>query len=240
MVQTSRIGCVFFLISAAACAAPESRVDVPPDAGAVPEPSPERVATSTSADAGRGPTNATESATEGEQTANESKVESEPEAKRPDVVFVPTPQPVVDRMLRMAKVKKGDVLYDLGSGDGRIVITAAKVYGAKATGFDVDPQRIAEARENARKAGVEDMVSFEQKDVFTIDLTPADVVTLYLLPELNVRLIPQLEQLKPGARIVSHDFDMQGVKPVQHIEMPEGDKSHEVYLWLAPIRPDRS
>jgi SAM-dependent methyltransferase len=161
--------------------------------------------------------------------------------KEPDVVFVPTPQPVVDRMLQMAKVKKSDVVYDLGSGDGRIVITAAKKYGARGYGFDVDPKRIEEARKNAEEAGVTDLVTFEQKDIFTIDLSPADVVTLYLLPELNVRLIPQLEQLKRGARIVSHDFDMRGVKPVNHVELspPGEEKTHEIYLWIAPLRRDR-
>ena len=161
--------------------------------------------------------------------------------KEPDVIYVPTPQPVVDRMLKMAKVKKGDVVYDLGSGDGRIVITAAKTYGSRGYGFDVDPKRIEEARKNAREAGVEDLVTFEQKDIFTVDLSPADVVTLYLLPELNVRLIPQLEQLKRGARIVSHDFDMRGVKPVNHVELspPGEEKTHEIYMWIAPLRRDR-
>jgi SAM-dependent methyltransferase len=185
-----------------------------------------------------------------ETAQTSSEAESTPESetavtenpKNPDVIYVPTPQPVVDRMLKMAQVRKSDVVYDLGSGDGRILITAAKKYGSRGFGFDVDPQRIAEARKNAKDAGVDDLVTFEQKDIFTVDLTPADVVTLYLLPELNVKLIPQLQQLKRGARIVSHDFDMRGVKPVNHVEMspPDASRAHEIYLWVAPITPDRT
>src|SRR5438445_5763984 len=112
--------------------------------------------------------------------------------KEPDVIYVPTPQAVVDKMLQMAEVKKGDVVYDLGCGDGRIVVTAAKKYGCKAVGFDIDPDRVKEARENVRKAGVGDLVTIKQEDIFKQDLSKASVVTLYLLPELNVRLIPQL------------------------------------------------
>jgi SAM-dependent methyltransferase len=244
MHGTNRIGCLL-LLTAAACAAPEaSPVDAPPDAAPAPEPAPEKIAADAKGSAANdaGTSADVEKSTVAEQAGESSAAETEPPAKRPDVVFVPTPQPVVERMLKMAKVSKNDLLYDLGSGDGRIVVTAAKLYGARGKGFDVDPDRIAEARANAKKAGVEHLVSFEQKDIFTIDLSPADVVTLYLLPELNVRLIPQLEQLKPGARIVSHDFDMQGVKPVSHVELspPDADKTHEVYLWIAPIRRDRS
>jgi len=160
------------------------------------------------------------------------------QSKTPDVIYVPTPQPVVDKMLEVAKVKKGDIVYDLGCGDGRIVVTAAKKYGTKAFGFDVDPDRIAEARENVRKNGVEDLVTIEQKDIFTLDLSPASVVTLYLLPELNVRLIPQLEKLKRGSRVVSHDFDMAGVTPVKQLSLkPEAEaRAHEVYLWTIPLK----
>jgi SAM-dependent methyltransferase len=158
-------------------------------------------------------------------------------ARTPDVVYVPTPQPVVDRMLQMAKVKKSDVVYDLGCGDGRIVVTAAKRYGARAYGFDIDPDRVAEARANVAAAKVEHLVTIEQRDIFTLDLSPASVVTLYLLPALNVKLIPQLQKLKPGSRIVSHDFAMEGVKPLQHVTIPaQGDSAeHAIYLWHAPI-----
>jgi SAM-dependent methyltransferase len=160
------------------------------------------------------------------------------ESKTPDVIYVPTPQPVVDKMLALAKVKKSDLVYDLGCGDGRIVVTAAKKYGVKAIGFDIDPARVSEARANVQKNGVEHLVTIEQKDIFTIDLSPANVVTLYLLPALNVRLIPQLEKLKPGSRIVSHDFDMEGVRPQQHLSLSveSETRDHEVYLWTTPLK----
>ena len=158
-------------------------------------------------------------------------------ARTPDVVYVPTPQPVVDRMLQMAQVKKGDVVYDLGCGDGRIVVTAAKKFGVRAYGFDIDPDRVAEAKANVKAAKLEHLVTIEQKDIFTLDLSPASVVTLYLLPKLNVRLIPQLEQLKPGSRVVSHDFAMEGVKPVQHVTMRVTGEAedHAIYLWKLPF-----
>lgn len=165
--------------------------------------------------------------------------------KTPDVIYVPTPQAVVDRMLELAEVKAGDVVYDLGCGDGRIVVTAAKKYGVKAIGFDIDPQRVKEARENVRAAGVEHLVRIEQQDIFTLDLREASVVTLYLLPSLNVRLMPQLARLKPGSRIVSHNFDMRGAKPlaVEHVVVAPGDPNdsgfdedadHTVYKWIVP------
>src|SRR5688572_20645774 len=123
-------------------------------------------------------------------------------AQQPDVIYVPTPHDVVDDMLRLANVRKGDVLYDLGSGDGRIAIAAAKKFGIKAVGIDIDPDRIREATENARKAGVTDLVQFRQEDLFKADFREATVVTLYLLPDLNVKLRPRLwEELKPGTRI---------------------------------------
>lgn len=159
-----------------------------------------------------------------------------PRAREPDVIFVPTPHPVVKRMLELAALKKGDVLYDLGCGDGRIVIAAARDYGVRAYGFDIDPKRVAEAKQNVREAGVEHLVTIQRRDIFELDLSKADVVTLYLLPSLNVKLIPQLKQLKPGARIVSHDFDMKGVEPekVETLRTGEG-RGHDIYLWRAPI-----
>ena len=125
------------------------------------------------------------------------------------VPYVPTPQEVVDRMLDLAQVKKGDVVYDLGSGDGRIVVTAAKKYGVKAIGFEIDPQRIKESHENIKKAGVENLVEIRQQDIRTVDLSPATVLTMYLLPEVNLMIRPNIwKQMKPGSRVVSHDFDM--------------------------------
>jgi SAM-dependent methyltransferase len=167
----------------------------------------------------------------------EPELEQGSPSREPDVVFVPTPQPVVDKMLELAKVKKTDVLYDLGCGDGRIPVTAAKRYGVKAWCFDIDPQRIEEANENVKSNNVEHLVTVELRDIFTLDLSPADVVTLYLLPELNVKLIPQLKKLKPGSRIVSHDFDMAGVNPQKTLEFtPSGDRSRTVYLWTTPLK----
>ncbi|MBI4658387.1 MAG: methyltransferase domain-containing protein [Verrucomicrobia bacterium] len=164
-------------------------------------------------------------------------------AKRPDVIFVPTPQKVVDKMLEMAEVKKGDIVYDLGCGDGRIVVTAAKKYGVKAIGFDVDLERIKESLANVKSSKVEHLVTIKQEDIFTLDLSEASVVTLYLLPELNVKLMPQLRKLKPGSRIVSHDFDMRGAKPLQVHSMSASDDEsneggHTIYKWVVPWEKD--
>jgi ribosomal protein L11 methylase PrmA len=157
-----------------------------------------------------------------------------PSAQQPDVIFVPTPQEVVDKMLEMAQVGKGDVLYDLGSGDGRIAVTAAKRYGIRAVGIDIDPQRIAEANENARRNGVAGLVQFRREDLFKAKFGEATVVTLYLLPDLNVKLRPRLlAELKPGTRIVSHQFDMGAWQPEQKVEL----KNRTIYLWTIPERP---
>lgn len=158
--------------------------------------------------------------------------------RAPDVLYVPTPEAVVDRMLELARVGRDDVVYDLGCGDGRIVIAAARRYGARAVGFDIDPTRVAEARRNVAAAGVEHLVSIEQRDVFELDLTPATVVALYLLPELNVRLLPQLERLRPGSRVVSHDFDIAGVVPSRTLALrpdPAGP-AHDIYFFETPLR----
>jgi ribosomal protein L11 methylase PrmA len=163
------------------------------------------------------------------------------EGKRsPDVVYVPTPNDVVAKMLELAKVSKSDVVYDLGCGDGRIVVTAAKQYGCKCIGFDINPVRVKESLENVKKNSVEKLVTIKEDDIFTQDLSGASVITLYLLPSLNVKLIPQLEKLKPGSRIVSHDFDMAGVKPDQvvTVKSKEDDVEHTVYLWTTPLKKE--
>jgi SAM-dependent methyltransferase len=169
--------------------------------------------------------------------------------RKPDVIYVPTPRKVVEEMLRMAELRPDDVVYDLGCGDGRIVIAAAQLRGVKAVGYDIDPERVKEARANVRAAGVEHLVRIEQADVFTLDLTGASVITLYLLPQLNVRLMPQLARLRAGARILSHNFDMRGAKPVEvrHVTVEPGgdgdffvdeDGNHTVYKWVVPWEPD--
>jgi ubiquinone/menaquinone biosynthesis C-methylase UbiE len=158
------------------------------------------------------------------------------DAARPklDVPYVPTPMEVVNKMLDMGKVGSKDVLYDLGCGDGRIVVTAAKERGARGVGIDIDPQRIAEANENAQKAGVKDRVQFRVGDLFKSDFSPATVVTLYLLPDINKRLRPQLwQQLKPGTRIVSHAFDMGDEWPPEQTERVE---FKTIYAWT--IKPE--
>lgn len=148
-----------------------------------------------------------------------------------DVVYVPTSDTVVDAMLKLAKVDSNDLVYDLGSGDGRIVIAAAKKYGATGVGIDIDPERIAESNENAVQAGVTDKVKFIEADLFESDFSQATVVTLYLLSRLNERLKPMLlDQLKPGTKIVSHAFSMGDWEP-EKTEMVDGTT---IYLWTIP------
>jgi ribosomal protein L11 methylase PrmA len=154
-------------------------------------------------------------------------------SRRPDVIYVPTPEAVVEAMLQVANVGKNDIVYDLGCGDGRIPVTAARKYGATGVGIDIDPQRIKEAKENVAKNNVGDKVSIVQGDLFEQDLSKATVVTLYLLPSLNVKLMPKLmRELKPGTRIVSHAFDMGDWKPEKELDV-EGRK---VYFWTIPKR----
>jgi len=148
------------------------------------------------------------------------------------VPFVPSPQEVFDKMIELAGVQKDDLVYDLGSGDGRIVITAAKK-GAKAVGFDIDPRLVKESRENIRQAGVEDLAEIRNQDILTVDLSPASVVTMYLLPDVNLKLKPNLlSQIKPGSRVVSHAFDMGDWKP----DKTERVNGRTIYLWTIPAK----
>jgi len=158
--------------------------------------------------------------------------------RTPDVVYVGSPNDVVAKMLEMVDVKKDDLLYDLGCGDGRIVVMAAKKYGCRAIGYDINPVRIRESLANIKRNGVEDLVKVERRDVFTIDLSPANVITLYLLPEMNVKLIPQLENLKPGSRIVAHDYGIRGVTPDKTITMDSkvDGVPHYIYVYTAPLK----
>ena len=153
--------------------------------------------------------------------------------RTPDVIFVPTPQEVVDAMLELAEVTASDVVYDLGSGDGRIPITAARTHDARGVGIDIDPQRIKEAMENLKTAGVADKVRFLNQDLFETDISEATVVTLYLLPSLNLKLVPKLNaELAPGTRVVSHAFDMGDIVP----EQTENVNGRTIYLWTVPIQ----
>ena len=167
-------------------------------------------------------------------------------AVMPDVDYWATPQPVVDKMLEIARVKVSDVVYDLGCGDARSLVTAAVRYGASGIGFDIDPRLVAEARENVRRHGVENLVHIEQADIFTLDLSPANVIFLYITPRFNLRLVPQFKKLRPGSRIVAHEFEIPGARPAKVVQMrgpPDGPPGtdeqvstamHKIYLWKVP------
>ncbi len=165
-------------------------------------------------------------------------------AAEPTVPYVPTPQEAVERMLQMAKVGRQDFVIDLGSGDGRIVVTAAKKYGARGFGVDLNPVRIKESVDNAAKAGVSDRVAFYQRNLFETDLGEATVVTMYLLPRVNLELRPKLLELKPGTRIVSHDFNLDDWRPDETATINvrdkygsgSGDGESSVYLWIVPAK----
>jgi SAM-dependent methyltransferase len=169
-------------------------------------------------------------------TENVAPVATPAPEKSPDVIFVPTPQSAVERMLELAQIKPGELVYDLGCGDGRIVVTAARKYGVRAVGVDIDPVRVAESRENVRTNNVGHLVTILHADIFELDLSQADVVTLYLLPELNVKLMPQLRKLKPGSRIVSYEFDMRGAKPYETVTAPIDGEGYDytLYKWVVP------
>lgn len=163
-------------------------------------------------------------------------------ARKPDVAYVPTTNDAVEAMLTLAEVTSSDTVYDLGCGDGRIVIAAAKLRGARGVGIDIDPVRVNESRANARKAGVQKRVRFEENDVFEADIHEATVVTLFLLPELNLKLLPKLlRDLKPGTRIVSNTFDMGDWQAAKEVTVGDPDEaghpfSHRLYLWIVPSR----
>ncbi len=163
-----------------------------------------------------------------------------PARQAPEVPYLPTTQAGVEAMLKLAQVTDKDVVYDLGCGDGRIVITAAKLYGARGVGIDIDPQRIREANENAKKAGVEHLVRFEENDLFKANIREATVVTLFLLTSVNARLRPKLlDELRVGTRVVSNTFDMGDWKPEKEFTVDSGDDgyfSKKLYLWTIPLR----
>jgi SAM-dependent methyltransferase len=172
-----------------------------------------------------------------------------PPDQLPDCIFAPSPPKAVDAILKLADVRPGEVLFDLGSGDGRICIAAAKKYGARAYGYEIQADLVKQSLENVKKNKVEELVTIERRDIFKLDLSGADVITIWLLPALNAYLIPQLDKMKPGSRIVSLDFDMCGlVEPERVIELEvevPGDRWLEgprrkalIYLWKTPLRKD--
>ena len=155
--------------------------------------------------------------------------------RRPDIGYIPSTQDIVEVMLALADVRPEDVIYDLGCGDGRIVITAAQRYRTRGVGIDIDPDRIEQATAAAQQAGVSDRVTFLQQDLFTTDFHEATVVSLYLLPHLNLKLRPALlRQLKPGARVISHDFDMGDWQPDRVIQMKTAEEEPVLYYWAIP------
>jgi SAM-dependent methyltransferase len=163
-----------------------------------------------------------------------------PPARRANAPFIVTPDPVVERMVEAAGLSEGDLVYDLGCGDGRIVIAAALNSGCEGVGFDIDPQRVAEARKNAAMQGVEDRVQIVEQDILTVNLGKADVAMMYLLPWMMNELLPQFEQMKPGCRIVSHEFWIHGVEPDEVILFPSG-ADHDyatIYRYVTPLKMD--
>jgi precorrin-6B methylase 2 len=160
--------------------------------------------------------------------------------RTPDSVYVPTPDDVVAKMLEVVGVTKDDLVYDPGCGDGRIVVAAAKKYGCRGVGIELSPKLVREARANAARNGVADRVQILEEDIYLVDMSKATVVTLYLLPGMNVKLIPQLQKLKPGARIVAHDYGFQGrveeAEKMVTIKSKQDAVEHQIYLWTAPLR----
>lgn len=166
----------------------------------------------------------------------EAPVDAPTDTTDKDAPYVPTAQSVVNKMLEVADVSSDDVVYDLGSGDGRIPVTAAEKHGARGVGLEIDSGLVAKARANARAAGVADKVEFRQKDLFNADLSEATVVALYLWPEINIKLRPMLlRQLDPGDRIVAHDFRMGDWEPDRTVDAGQGNTGRErVFLWIVP------
>jgi SAM-dependent methyltransferase len=170
--------------------------------------------------------------------ADEASASSKPK-RAPDSVYVPTPDDVVAKMLEVAEVTKSDVLYDPGCGDGRICITAAKKYGCRGVGIEIVPKLVQEAQANARRNKVENLVRIIEEDIYKVDMTEATVVALYLLPGMNVKLIPQLQKLKPGTRIVAHDYGFQGrIPPDKTLTMTSKEDAveHRIFFWKTPLQ----
>ena len=158
----------------------------------------------------------------------------------PDVVYVGTPYDIVSQMLHMADVKKDDIVVDLGCGDARMLVLAAQKYGSKGIGYEIDPVMVRESRKNAAKNNVSDLVKIIQADIFTVDISDADVLPIYLLPEMNLRLVPQFETLKPGSRLVFHNYDLEGYVYDKKIEVisNEDNSKHTLWLYTTPLKKE--
>ena len=156
----------------------------------------------------------------------------------PDSVYVGTPYDIISRMLKLAQVKETDLVYDLGCGDGRMIVLAAQKYGCRGAGFDIDPERVAASRDNVRRNRAGRLVRIEQADLFELDFSAADVLSLYLLPTINQALLPKFERLKPGTRLVFHNYGLEGIEPDQRIDITsqEDGASHTLYLYTTPLR----
>ena len=154
------------------------------------------------------------------------------------MVYVGTPYDVVSKMLQMARIQKNDLVYDLGCGDGRILVLAAQKYGCRGFGYDIDPERVIASRENVKKNHLENLVTIIQADIFKIDVSKGDVFPLYLLPEMNRKLLPQLDTLKPGSRVVCHNYDLDGIVADKTIEITsnEDNSKHILYLYTTPLK----
>ncbi len=156
----------------------------------------------------------------------------------PDVVYVGSPYDVVSQMLHLAGVKKDDLVVDLGCGDARMLVLAAQKYGTKGIGYEIDPVMVRESRNNAERNNVSDLVKIVQADIFTVDISKADVLPIYLLPEMNLRLVPQFETLKPGSRLVFHNYDLAGYIPDKKLEIisNEDNTKHTLWLYTTPLK----
>jgi SAM-dependent methyltransferase len=173
-----------------------------------------------------------------EKAADQSKPK---QIRTADCVYVPTPNDVVEKMLEMGAVKKADLLYDLGCGDGRIVVMAAKKFGCKAVGYEIDPDRVAEGRASIKKKKIEHLAKIEQEDIFKLDVSKANVIMIYLLPGMITKLLPQLEKLQPGSRIVAHDYAIAGAVPDKEVEITsnEDNVKHTLYLYTLPLKKEK-
>lgn len=159
--------------------------------------------------------------------------------RKPDVGYYPTTQDVVEKMLELVRVTKQDHVFDLGCGDGRFMVTASRKYGCRSTGYEINEELIAKGRAEIRKLKLESLAKIEDQDLFTVDMSPASVAVLFLLPEMNAKLVPQLQKMKPGSRIITHEFDIPGIKPDQELTWisKEDNSEHLLYVYKVPLQP---